>query len=544
MKNDSSQSDAHRCMFTIGTALVAIGLAYLLCVVSPRPAHANVFEQLGKLYGCVVTWGIVCDTSDTVVGTGPPLQPIQPIPVTCVKPLLTGLPQFLSWPKGSAKYRFQSTCSSPARPGAVMIVRWEGSWTPSETAPDRPNASETLEITGFEPFLPNRESGGKIFMFFTARCTRDPWLQSGGCTPWGAYVPDDLRQALPDIDKQSFPRTGNVIAAADKRRLYAEYLRINPPSYFSQLGLVEGVSASSSQHKYFAAPPIAVEKPKVPADQMMQSSQGSLKDKLNDAAQQHSRTASPPPPPPPPPNAPSVQIQKKPSNPSIFTRGLEADEETPLPSESSGSAGALAIAIDRPLHFLSANGEDVLVQAGQYEIEPVLDQQLALSGKDQGPWLLDALASTHTETIEYTAALLVQAQPEDRWHMVYLTPAGTRLDAVGTTSEVQARGISPLERAKTSNSANQSRLTQAAVTATPAVKGELQRLADEQQRLKAELDPAALLARIKHLESLLACLYIAGPGDPMFQGYVFPGPKAYPFASLDARWDGTKCPGQ
>jgi hypothetical protein len=318
MKNESSQSNAHRWMFTIGTAMVAIGLAYLLCVISPRPAHANVFEQLGKLYGCVVTWGIVCDTSETVVGTGPPLQPIQPIPVTCVKPLLTGLPQFLSWPKGSAKYRFQSTCSSPARPGAVMTVRWEGSWTPSETGPDRPNSSETMEITGFEPFLPDRESGGKIFMYFTARCTRDPWLQSGGCTPWGAYVPDDLRQALPDIDKQSFPRTGNVIAPADKRRLYAEYLRINPPSYFAQLGLLDRASAPSRQQKYFTAPPIAVDKPKAPVDQMMQSSQGSMRDELNRAAeqqaraqQQQSKTGAPPPP-PPPPNAPAVQIQKKP----------------------------------------------------------------------------------------------------------------------------------------------------------------------------------------------------------------------------------------
>jgi hypothetical protein len=86
-------------------------------------------------------------------------------------------------------------------------------------------------------------------------------------------------------------------------------------------------------------------------------------------------------------------------------------------------------------------------------------------------------------------------------------------------------------------------VTQTTVTATPAVTGELQRLAAEQQRLKAELDPAALLARIKHLESLLSCLYIVG-GSGASHGYVFPGPKASPFASLDARWDGTKCPGQ
>ena len=107
------------------------------------------------------------------------------------------------------------------------MVRWEGSWTPSERKQDRPNASETLEIIGFEPFLPDRSPGGKIFMYWTARCTRDPWLQSGACNPFGAYVPDDLRQAFTDIDKQSFPRTATIISAADKQRLYAEYQRAN-----------------------------------------------------------------------------------------------------------------------------------------------------------------------------------------------------------------------------------------------------------------------------------------------------------------------------
>src|SRR5512147_908039 len=155
--------------FAIVRGMAAMGLAILLLATIVTPLHANVFSKLGQMYGCVVTWGQVCDMSDTVTGTG---QVPQPIPVTCSAPLLSGLPQFLTAPKGQAKYRFQGTCTSPVKPGAVMTVQWEGSWTPSETRADRPNASESLTISGFEPFLPDRAAGGTIFMYWTARCTR------------------------------------------------------------------------------------------------------------------------------------------------------------------------------------------------------------------------------------------------------------------------------------------------------------------------------------------------------------------------------------
>lgn len=410
-------------------AIVSMMTILLLLGSLHEPVRANVFGQLGKLYGCVVTWGLVCDLSETVVGTGPPMQPAQPIPVTCAPPLLTGLPQFLSWPKGSAKYRFQSICSSPARPNAVMTVRWEGSWTPSETKEDRPNASETLEITGWEPFLPDRAPGGILFMYWTARCTRDPWLQSGGCTPWGAYVPDDLRDALPDIDRQSFPRTGNVIAPADKRRLYAEYLRINPPSYFSKLGLVEGQSASSRQRKYFAAPPIAVDKPRGATGQLLESPQGSSRNRVEELGQQQAVV--------PLPYAPGVEIQQKPSNSSIFSRGLASDDGDRKETETVEMP--LAVTIDHPLHVRSMEGEDIVMEAGTYEIESVLDLQLSLSKEDQPSILLPAARSTHSESLDHPVALLIPDESDQR-HLIVLRPDGMRLDVIGSTSGIRSRG--------------------------------------------------------------------------------------------------------
>ncbi|MGH7256744.1 MAG: hypothetical protein ACREIM_00070 [Nitrospiraceae bacterium] len=422
---------------SIGQRIATVGaasMAMFLLSISATPVDANIFGKLGRMYGCVVTWGQVCDLSDTVIGTGPVSQPV---PVICVPPLLNGLPQFLSWPKGSAKYRFQGTCSSPAKPGAVMTVRWEGSWTPSETKQDRPNASESLEITGFEPFLPDRAPGGKIFMYWTARCRKDPWLQAPStgkpgsgqisaaaslqqtnrlliddnrtCAPFGAYVPDDLRQALPDIDKHKFPRTGTILSAADRQRLIADYERVNP-SYFQQMGI-----EPRPLSKTFQTIPQSSGIVEKPSAQLNIFSRGT-------------ETAEP--------TQPEGQGEHTSSAPvgasSVASLSEGVDDSPALPP--------VAITFDQPLHFLSTKGEDILLNPGTYEVEPVLDLQLSLSGEGQEAVLLPAMLGSHGETIQQPVALLIAGESNDERHLVFLTSDGKRFDAVGSLSGVKSRG--------------------------------------------------------------------------------------------------------
>lgn len=386
--------------------MAVVSLLGPIMMPAPADAYVDVDNKYTRLLLCVTvtpfTFGMMeCDLSETVEGSGPSAKPI---PVTCSPPLLNGLPQFLSWPKGSAKYRFQSTCTSPIVPNAVMTARWEGSWTPAETRTDRPNASETLEVTGWEPFLPDRTPGGKIFMYWTARCTRDPWLQSGGCTPYGTYAPDDMRQAVSDIGQQSFPRTGSVISSADKQRLYAEYRRANPlPG--ERLGVRRQIPSPIVQ-----AP--------TPADTGL--------------------------------------IQAPRSNRNIFSRGIEALDapqeeadvpgqsgDTTAPSESIPNAGPtppITVKFDQALHFQSAIGDDLLVAAGVYEVEPVLDLQLSLSKEGQQAILLPAERDTHTETLTHPVTMLVRGEQTDTRHLILLMPYGQRYDVVGSTSGIQSRG--------------------------------------------------------------------------------------------------------
>lgn len=164
-------------------------------------------------------------------GTAPSEPTRMLLPTTCSPPKLAGPPQFLSMPKGTAKYPFSGVCTSPESPGDQIQYRLEGSWSPSETDPNKPNASESVTMTGFEPFIPIRAPGGSIFMYWTARCKTDPWLQpeNANCRLIGTSIPDDLREAVPNLLTLNFPKTDNMIGPADRQRLYAQYLRLNSP---------------------------------------------------------------------------------------------------------------------------------------------------------------------------------------------------------------------------------------------------------------------------------------------------------------------------
>ncbi len=193
----------------------------------PAPRVANAGPTIGQGICAVLTLG-VC----VAFWEYEPFSTAEPTPLTCTPPVPSGSPQFLRTPKGSAKYPFGGNCTHRDHPGTSLKYRWEGSWTPAETDPNKPNASESIEITGYEPFIPGRAPGGKIYVFWTARCNYDPWLRpetSGGCRRMGEFIPPDLREQVTDLTHEGFPRTKDLIPPQERQRLAKEYLRMNPP---------------------------------------------------------------------------------------------------------------------------------------------------------------------------------------------------------------------------------------------------------------------------------------------------------------------------
>jgi hypothetical protein len=94
------------------------------------------------------------------------------------------------------------------------------------------NASESVEITGYEPCTAIRAPGGRIFLDWAARGKQDPWLQPEpiNCRLTGVVIPEDLRQAVPELLTLNFPKTENMIPSADRQGFYAQYLRLNSPA--------------------------------------------------------------------------------------------------------------------------------------------------------------------------------------------------------------------------------------------------------------------------------------------------------------------------
>jgi hypothetical protein len=353
---------------------------------------------------------------------------------------MTSAPKFLSTPKGSASYPFSMKCTSGERAG-LMLFTWEGRWNPSETRQDRPNAVETLYIEGWEPFIPSR-TGGKLFMYWTARCTEDPWLQGGTCHRYGGYVPDDLRDSFPNIDGRTFPLTENSISPSLRKQLVKDYQ--NAQRAFQRASM----STSNRQN------------PQAMKIQPQQQSQAMSTQRRQTQALTVQPQATPP--------RPGL-IQQPSTRLGLFSRGIDAPEQAQpenqdpqdssaeVPSSSMASEGAamhdepafpqVVITFDHPLHFISAKGEDTLIATGVYEVEPLMDLQLSLAREDQSTVLLPANPGTHSESIQRAMALVIPGQSNDEQHLVLLTPDGKRLDAIGSTSGVKSRGpgmVAPL----------------------------------------------------------------------------------------------------
>lgn len=215
-----------RSRYVRGVVWVA-GIALLVGVLgTPVPTAAiSTGERIGKgvcyfltLGTCYFIW------TPGSFGTNSPPEPLRCTPARFVAP-----PTFLTGPVMSVKYRFHGSCSRADLPNAPALnYRMEGSWTPGETHPNRPNASESIEITGYEPYMLDRAPGGRIFMYWTARCNREPWLSpdTASCQRLGAFIPDDLRETAPELQTTIFPKTREAIPANARQQFYAQYLRL------------------------------------------------------------------------------------------------------------------------------------------------------------------------------------------------------------------------------------------------------------------------------------------------------------------------------
>ena len=246
----------------------------------------------------------------------------------------------------------------------------------------------------------------------------------------------------------------------------------------------------------------------------------------------------------------------------------EAPSPQPLPM----------VTIDRELTFLTSEGADLVIVPGVYSVAALASGLQLIHHKASFPFSVSAAPTTHQENVARPVALLIASDPE-LLHIVLLLPGGKALDAIGYLNPARPRDVIPkvLESSRITAAVMKQGAGQAApptvapavppsvvpavppavppsvapavppstsssVPSSPGVTTELQRLAAEQAQAKAELEPAALLARIKVLEWILSCMDIEGYGKQYAP--AFPPTKVYPAQPADVRWNGKKCPGK
>jgi hypothetical protein len=236
-----------------------------------------------------------------------------------------------------------------------------------------------------------------------------------------------MREALYQIDHERFPLTWKSISPSLKQQLVKQYQAANQP-----------VSTQSRIQNMAIQP---------------QQSQAMSTQRRQTQAMTVQPQATPP---------RSGLIEQPSARLKLFSRGTDAPEQAQPESQDQQDSSAevtsssvvseseamddepvfpqVAITFDQPLHVISAKGEDTLIAAGVYEIEPVLDLQLSLAREGQATVLLPAMQGMHSEAIQQPMALLVQGESNDEQHLVLLTPDGKRFDTIGSTSGVKSRG--------------------------------------------------------------------------------------------------------
>ena len=98
---------------------------------------------------------------------------------------------------------------------------------------------------------------------------------------------------------------------------------------------------------------------------------------------------------------------------------------------------AVLIDLDKPLHFMTADGAETIGPAGSYRVEPAQGAQMRLRSDGHTTILIAADDTIHDIDLSIPFALTF-AEREDQSHVLLLMPDGRALDAVGSL-----RGIRP-----------------------------------------------------------------------------------------------------
>jgi hypothetical protein len=112
----------------------------------------------------------------------------------------------------------------------------------------------------------------------------------------------------------------------------------------------------------------------------------------------------------------------------------------------NASLAKTTVTLDQPVHFTTVEGSDVVLEAGDYEVDAV-DEWLRITpseGQAVDALLLEAQVAKHEGALKAPLGVSAQGESPDTHHLALLLPDGKRLEAVGSYSGIRSRGLSLL----------------------------------------------------------------------------------------------------
>jgi hypothetical protein len=112
----------------------------------------------------------------------------------------------------------------------------------------------------------------------------------------------------------------------------------------------------------------------------------------------------------------------------------------------TASLAKTTVTLDQPVHFTTAEGSDVVLDAGVYDVVAA-DEWLRVTpseGQAVDALLLEAQVAKHEEALKAPLGVSAQGESPDTHHLALLLPNGKRVEAVGSYSGIRSRGLSLL----------------------------------------------------------------------------------------------------
>ena len=168
-----------------------------------------------------------------------------------------------------------------------------------------------------------------------------------------------------------------------------------------------------------------------------------------------------------------------------------------FPTLATEGGSTTTVTLEKATRFMAADGSDVLVKPGTYELEAADTWLRLIPGERRDALLLEAHRYEHKEILHTPKAVMTEGEGNDP-RLVLLLPEGKGLEAIGSASGIRSRAV---KRGSTSNSLSRTRQKSRNPTQTTDVSVRVQKLENQVRALQATIN--VLQSRLNKMESAI-----------------------------------------